>query len=164
MKPQVVSTRWTMLFKLLVPTFFLLFFGGIAVGTLFVDLDVQAPFTPTSARIMLFTFVLSVWGILYLLFMRIKWVALDESHIYVSNFFKVYRYTYDSISGIDSTSVLWWKKVTVHFYSKGYFGSSIQFIPSAYWAYFLDKHPEVMEQIAASTANAMMTEEEEHNQ
>lgn len=162
MKPQVVSTRWTLLFKLFLPTFWILFFGGIAVVTLFVDLEVKEPFTPSSARIMLFTFLFSTIALFYLLFMRIKWIALDETHIYVSNFFKVYRYTYDSISGIESSSVLWWNKVTVHFHNKGYFGASIQFIPSAYWAYFLDKNPHVMEQIAASTANATL--QEEHQQ
>ena len=161
MKPQVVSTRWTMLFKLLLPTFWIIFFGGLAIASLLVELKVNEPFTPLSARIMLFTFLFSSVAILYLMFMRLKWVALDETHIYVSNFFKVYRYTYDSIAAIESSKTLWWTKINVEFHNKGYFGQNIHFIASPYWGYFLEKNPHVMEQIAASTASAQLEEQEQ---
>jgi hypothetical protein len=154
MKPQVVSSRWTLLLKMLLPMFWICFFGAMSIAVLVMDIEVKDPFTPFSARLMVISFTISTIGLFYLLFMRTKWVALDETHIYVSNFFQVYRYTYDSISAIEETRVLWWRRITIEFHAPTAYGKSIFFISSHYWAYFLEKNPDVMQQIAASTASS----------
>lgn len=152
MKPQAVSSRWTLFLKLLLPTVWICFFGGMAIGILFVDIEVAAPFTPFSAKLLIISFAISTIGLFYLLFMRIKWVALDEEYIYVSNFFKVFRYTYSSISGIEESRILWARRIKIEFHAPTAFGKSIFFLSSHYWAYFLEKHPHVLEEIAKSTA------------
>lgn len=158
-KPQVVSTRWTLFLKLILPTLWTCFFGGMALAMLFVELQVNEPFSPLTARLMMFSFAVSTVGLLYLLFMRVKWVAMDAEHFYISNFFKSYKYTYDSVAAIEETKILWWRRITIHFHQPSAFGKSVFFIASYYWTYFLEKNPAVLAQLVESTTQAAQTQQ-----
>lgn len=152
---QVVSSPWTLTLKLLLPMFWFTFFGGLTLVLLFSDLgSIKEPLTPTSVRLIMVSFVISTAGLYYLVFSRIKWVAMDEQHLYVSNFFKSFQYTYDSIAKVEETKILLWQKVTLHFHQPTQFGSSIVFFGSYYWYYFLKQHPEILKQLAGATATA----------
>ena len=145
---QVVSSKWTLSLKLLLPTFWFSFFGGSLLILLFTDLsNIGDPFTPFTARLTMLSFVLSSAGIYYLFFLPIKWVAMDEEFIYVSNFFKSAKYTYDSIDRFEESRFLFWNKVSIEFYNKGIFGQKIIFFRSYYWLYFLKKHPAVLQKL-----------------
>lgn len=152
-KLQVVSSSWTLTLKLLLPMFWFCFFGGMAIGLFFVEDEVfREPLTPDTARLIMVSFVVSTLGLYYLTFRPIKWVALDETHVYVSNFFKSYQYTYDSIERIEETKVLFWNRITLHFHQSSQFGSSIVFFGSYYWYYFLKQHPTILRQLLNTTA------------
>lgn len=145
---QVVSSKWTLSLKLLLPTFWFCFFGGSLLMLLFTDLtNIGEPFTPLTARLTMLSFVLSSAGIYYLFFLPIKWVAMDEEFIYVSNFFKSAKYTYDSIDKFEESRFLFWNKVSIQFHNKGIFGQKIIFFRSYYWLYFLKKHPAVLQKL-----------------
>ncbi|BDS14062.1 hypothetical protein [Aureispira anguillae] len=147
-KMQVVSSQWTLTLKLLLPTFWFCFFGGLTIVLFFTPLDnIGEPFTPTTARLMMVSFVLSTAGIYYLMFSPIKWVAMDAEKLYVSNFRKSFQYTYDSIARVEESKMLFWNKVTIHFHEPSQFGQTIVFFGSYYWYYFLKKHPEVLQQL-----------------
>lgn len=148
-KMQVVSSQWTLTLKLLLPTFWFCFFGGITLFLFFSSLEnIGKPFTPTMTRLIMVSFLLSTAGIYYLVFFRIKWVAMDEERLYISNFRKSYQYTYDSIARVEETKILLWNKVTIHFHEPIQFGgTSIIFFGSYYWYYFLKKHPNVLQQL-----------------
>lgn len=145
---QVVSSKWTLSLKLLLPTFWFSFFVGSLLMLLFTDLtNIGEPFTPLTARLTMLSFVLSSAGIYYLFFLPIKWVAMDEEFIYVSNFFKSAKYTYDSIDKFEESRFLFWNKVSIQFHNKGIFGQKIIFFRSYYWLYFLKKHPAVLQKL-----------------
>ncbi len=145
---QVVSSKWTLPLKLLIPAFAGCFFIGVTILLFILPLDdIQDPFTPLTARLTMLSFLLSITGIYYLFFYRLKWVAMDQEHLFVSNFFKSYQYTYDSIASIEETKVLFWNRITVHFYQEGHWGKTIVFFGSYYWYYFLKKNPEILRQI-----------------
>lgn len=148
---QVVSSKWTLALKLLLPTFWFATFGAATVVIFFMDLsNIGDPFTPTSARLTMFSFLVSTIGVYYLLFFRIKWVAIDQTHLYVSNFRDSYKYTLDSVNQIEETNMLLFKKVTIHFHKSGKFGKSILFFSSYYWHYYLKKNPEILKQLLSS--------------
>lgn len=152
-KLQVVSSTWTLTLKLLLPTFWFCFFGGLTILLFFLpDESFKDPLTPTSARLIMLSFLVSTAGLYYLLFRSIKWVALDETHIYVSNFFKSYQYTYDSVARVEETRVLLWNRVILHFHQPTQFGPSVVFLGSYYWFYFLKQHPAILEQLIVTTA------------
>jgi hypothetical protein len=138
--------------KLLLPVFWFIFFGGLTLILFFEDLEhIKEPLTPNTARMLMVSFFVSTAGLYYLLFARIKWVAMDSERLYVSNFFKSLQYTYDSIAKVEETKVLFWQKVTLHFHQSTQFGTSIVFINSYYWYYFLKQHPEILKQLAGAT-------------
>lgn len=150
---QVVSSPWTLTLKLLLPMCWFTFFGGLTIVLFFSDLEeIRAPLTPMAARLIMASFVVSTAGLYYLLFSKIKWVAMDEQHLYVSNFVKSLQYTYDSIAKVEETKVFLWQKVTLHFHQPTQFGPAIVFISSYYWHYFLKQHPEILKQLAGATA------------
>lgn len=145
---QIVSSKWTLSLKLLLPTFWFSFFVGSLMILIFTDLtNIGAPFTPFTARLTMLSFVFSSAASYYLFFLPIKWVAMDEDFIYVSNFFKSAKYTYDSINGFEESKFLLWNKVSIQFHNKGIFGQNIIFFRSYYWLYFLKKHPAVLEKL-----------------
>lgn len=159
---QVVSAKTTLFLKLLLPTFWVCFMGSITViSVFFLSFDgIQPPFSPTSAKILIASFFLTALGLMYLLWMRAKWVAVDGQYIYVSNFMRSYRYTYDSIARIEETRVLFFfRRVTLHFHQAGSFGKRVFFWANFYWHHFLHTHPQVVEQILRSTGNLQTQEQ-----
>ncbi len=148
---QVVSSQWTLSLKLLLPTFWFCFFGGLSLVLFITPLSgIGEPFSPMSARLIMLSFVLSTAAIYYIVFYPLKWVALDLDKMYVSNFFKSVQYSYDSIDSIHESRMLFWNKVTVNFHRPGVFGDSFVFFGSYYWHYYLKKHPEVLSQLLSA--------------
>lgn len=160
---QAVSARTTLFLKWFLPVFWVCFMGSVTLLSLFFFSfeGIKPPFTPTSAKILIASFFLTSLGLMYLLWMRAKWVAVDENHIYVSNFFRSYRYTYSSIERIQEARVLFiFRRVTLHFHQPGAFGKSVFFWANYYWHHFLRNHPQVLEQILQSTGNLQNNETE----
>lgn len=148
---QVVSSRFTLFLKLLLPTVWACFFGGLTIVMMFMPLDnIGEPFTPLSARIMISSFTVGTIGLMYLFFIRIKWVATADDCFYVSNFMDSRKYTYDSIARIEETKGLIFRRVTIHLHEKGRFGKSFFFFANYYWHYFLKKHPDILSQIVGT--------------
>ena len=149
---QVVSSRWSLALKLLLPTFWFCFFGGATVALFFMPLEaIQEPFTPMSARLIMLSFLLSSAAIYYMVFLPIKWVAMDTEKMYVSNFFKSYQYSYDSIKLVEETKFLFWNRVRIHFHESAVFGDSITFYSSYFWHYYLKKNPKIIEQLLTNS-------------
>lgn len=146
---QVVSSKWTLFLSRFFPLIWTIFMGGLVIFFVFFAEweGLQEPFTPLLAKVLLLGFYLSSLALFYLLFLRLKFVALDKEYVYVSNFLKTYRYTYDSIERIEESQVLFTKRLHFYFPQKTAFGKQITFIPSRYWSYYLEKHPEVTAQL-----------------
>ncbi len=149
---QVVSSRWSLSLKLLLPAFWFCFFGGATLALFWMPLDnIQEPFTPMSARLIMLSFVLSSAAVYYMVFFSIKWVALDTEKIYVSNFFKSFQYSYDSVKLVEETKFLIWNKVRIQFHERSTFGDSIVFFSSYFWHYYLKKNPALIHQLLNGT-------------
>jgi len=163
-KIQVVSSRWTFFLKLAFPFLWAIFMGGVTIIILLSTLQqVQKPFDPLTAKLLVGSFYLSTLGIFYLLFLRIKWVGMTPTHLYVSNFFRSYKYTYDSVERFEETNILLYKRITIHFHDKTKFGKTIFFIRSHYFRYFLEKHPAVLATLLAEdNTNNTGIEESQH--
>ncbi|MCH2023352.1 MAG: hypothetical protein MK207_12830 [Saprospiraceae bacterium] len=72
---------------------------------------------------------------------------MDNEYMYISNFFKSYQYTYDSVAKVEERRMLIWNKVTIYFHENGEFGSNIVFFGSYFWHYYLKKHPSILKQL-----------------
>lgn len=145
MKIQTVSSRWTFFLKMAFPLLWLIIMGGISAVVIISSLEtLKEPFNPATAKVLTLSFYLTVLGLLYIMFGKSSWVGINDKHLYVSNYFKSYKYTFDSISRIEEVNMFLYTKVVLHFHQPSKFGPNISFIRSHYWKYFLEKHPDVL--------------------
>jgi hypothetical protein len=150
MKIQSVSSRWTFLLKLAFPLLWLIFMGGVSLIIILSPLEnIQEPFSPLIAKTIVLSFYFSVLVMLYSLFANSKWVGVSESHIYISNYFKSMKYTFESIEKYEEVNMIIFTKVILHFHQPGVFGQKVYFIKSHYWKYFLKKYPMFPDNIKA---------------
>ena len=86
--------------------------------------------------------------------MQLKRVDMDEDFMYVSNYFKTFRYTYPSIEKIKERDFLLFYTIHVHLKEAGEFGEKIVFISrSKKLDRYLKAHPKVAEQLIDAIAS-----------
>jgi hypothetical protein len=106
-----------------------MFFGALTFAA-FITNPIEAPqFTTKTFKIEMLVILIS--GLLFFVFtfFRLKRVDADDKNIYVSNYFKTFKYPYDSISEIIIYNHLILKVAHLHFKAKSSFGKKIFFIP-----------------------------------
>ncbi len=162
MKIQTVSSRWTFLFKMALPLLWLIIMGGLSILIAFSPLDsLKGPVSPMTAKLLVISLFFSILAMLYIFYGRAKWVGMTDSYLYVSNFFKSYKYTYDSVERFEEVYMVFFTKVVIHFHQPTKFGKSIYFVKSLYWKYFLEKHPMVLDAMSGKrTGDEVITESE----
>ncbi len=142
-----VSTSLTIFLKLFIPTFWIVFFGIFTIAVWLTD-ETIGPLSFISFKIGLTAFFLFGIFMLYLVLMRLKRVEMDDEFIYVTNYFKTFRYPYHNIKKIRESDFLILKTVRIFFKEKGYFGKSIFFVASRKnLQHFLEEHTNVVEQL-----------------
>ena len=76
--------------------------------------------------------------------MSIKRIEMDEEYIYATNYFKTFRYPYDSVESVSEQDYLLFKTLSFRLKEDGTFGKKISCIQSQklYKDFILD-HPKV---------------------
>lgn len=79
---------------------------------------------------------------------RIYRVDMDERFVYVSNYFKTFKYPFSDIESIRTSSLLPGRVFIIKLKSKGSFGQQIAFLASQkLWSDFVAEHPRIFENI-----------------
>ncbi len=141
---QRVSTNMTLVYKIFIPTFWIVFFGALMI-TSFVYKEqyqgsIPGQYLRTGTVVFFFT------GILFmaLTLFRLKRVEMAADFIYVTNYFKHYKYPWSNIEKIDEHKFFFMNIVTIHLKTKGHFGKRIPFIASnKLFRLFKADHPEL---------------------
>lgn len=145
---QRVSTSATLFLKFFIPTFWIVFFGATAVALF---LSPQASFgrIPMGAmRIGIVVFFLLGTFALYWALMRLKRVELDPDFVYVTNYFKTFRYPYHNVEKMEESDYLFFRSMHIYFKEQGTFGKKVTFVVSQKRLDdFLKEYPEVAEQL-----------------
>lgn len=124
-----LSSNWTLFLKIFLPVFWISFFGGFLIAV-YTTNSIQAPqFSSGKFRSGAVIFVLS--GMIFFLFtfFRIKRIDADDKFIYISNYFRTYRYTFDAIEKITVYDHLILKAAHLKFKGKTSLGRKIVFLP-----------------------------------
>lgn len=118
-----VSSDWTLFFRFFLPTVWIVFFGVI-IGVVFFTMHI--PSWKWIAGILGFY----IAGILLLIFtlLSLKRVECSEDYFYITNYFKTYRYTYDSLHAIRTFDILLFKIIVLIFHEPSSFGRRIFFL------------------------------------
>ncbi len=78
------------------------------------------------------------------LFWRLYRVDIDDQYIYVSNYFKTYRYTFADVEGIRDSKIVSGRIFCIHLKAKGSFGQHLYFLASrVLWLDVLASNPQV---------------------
>src|SRR5688500_7798464 len=95
-------------------------------------------------------FLVLVTGIAFIYFFlwRFYRVDMDERYVYVSDYFRTYKYSFSDIESIRPTSWAPTRIFTIRLKSKGTFGREIHFLASQkLWGDFVDEHPGLLKDI-----------------
>lgn len=128
-----ISSKSSLVLKLLLPCFLFVFLGGVTIVTWF------NPKLPDNSylisdellltiRIIFTSAFISLVGIWYLLFSKLHRVDIDGDEIYASNYFKTYRYSINSIEKIETSKTGWLQMGHISFYEKTSLGKKISLI------------------------------------
>ncbi len=93
--------------------------------------------------------LLLILGTGFILIKFILWrlyrIDMDDRYIYVSNYFKTFKYELEDINIITESKILPGRVYCIRLKSKGSFGKNIYFLASqVLWKDYIDTHPEQM--------------------
>ncbi|MEM9819859.1 MAG: hypothetical protein AAF985_02255 [Bacteroidota bacterium] len=139
-----VSSSATLFLKIVIPTVWTVFFGIFTLAMWFSKNQPVGSLSPTQFNILLTLFFFTGFGLLYWALMRLKRVEMDENYIYVTNYFKTYRYSWGSLEKIEESDYLFFRSVHLFLKKAGNFGKKITFVASRKrFNEFLIDHPEI---------------------
>lgn len=139
-----VSTNFTLILKIVLPVMWIVFFSSFTLAVWFSGEMDYGRISPDDLRFYLPVFLVLGIVLLYWMVMRLKRVEMDEEYIYVSNYFKTYRYPYHQVEKIKEYDYTLFKTIKIKLKEKGAFGKTIRFIASRNRLQnFLTSHPNV---------------------
>lgn len=142
---QHVSSNTTLLFKFFIPTFWLVFFGAFTLAVFLVEVDYFDHIPAFLFRLSMLGFFLLGLLFFYWAFLRLKRVEMDETYVYVSNYFKAARYPWHNIERLKVQDLSLIKPVRIYLKEKGTFGKRITFLMSQKrFRSFALKHPDLI--------------------
>lgn len=139
-----LSSKWTLFFKLFIPVLWASFFGALTIAIQFIEEPLFETMTNATFRIVAAISFLIVALVIYLSIFQLKKVDADETHIYVSNYFKTFKYPLTDISKITELDLGLFPLLKVSFKAKTYFGKSFRFLADTKrLQLYLDNYPKV---------------------
>ena len=93
-------------------------------------------------RLLVLSFMVSLGVLLRFTILRLMRVEIDKDHVYVSNYFKTTRYTFDSIAQIDDQIILLFRVPVIRLHAPGIFGKNIYFWAGSTLTEVIDELPE----------------------
>ncbi|MEM9886923.1 MAG: hypothetical protein AAF849_13605 [Bacteroidota bacterium] len=139
-----LSSNWTLFYKFFLPTFWIVFVGACVAATWAMNISFVAGIQSTIFGIVLTVFYVLGIFLFYLFSMRLKRVEIDENYIYITNYFKNYRYPHIDIDYIQEPTLPVFSAAKLYLKSAGSLGKEIKYIAVKGWLQdFLAAHPEV---------------------
>jgi len=140
---QRISSNWTLLLKVFIPTFWFVFYGAILIALFVSPLSEIAANNKTAVKFGVLIFYLSGSVVLYFTVMNLKRVEYDRDFLYISNYFKTIRIPWHNVERIKEQRFLFIHFCKFRFKEPVSFGKSISFIASrSLLKLFKEAHPE----------------------
>ncbi len=136
-----ISSNLTLFYKFFLPVFWIVFFGAVTVSIWSLPVFFKG-LSPMTIRIIATLFYLSGILFFYWATLRLHRIEMDDQYIYISNYFKNYRYPHQDVAKIVRKKRSIFPTAKIHLKNKGSLGSHISFIPaSALFDDFFRNHP-----------------------
>lgn len=123
-----VSSNATLFYVIFLPVFWTVFFGSVTVALMLQPFAFIGNIPATPFRLGLAFFFFSGLALFYFTLLRLKRVEIGDGFVYVTNYFKNYRYPYHNIEQIEISSFLFLTVATITLKVPGKFGRRIIFL------------------------------------
>ena len=145
-----LSTSATLFLKIFLPTFWIVFFGLMTVFLVFSGSGTSSLVGNWIFKGSFLLFYAVGILILYVTLLQLKRVEYDDDYLYVTNFFKTFRYPFHNIEKMVESNFLLFYTVRVVFKEPGTFGKKIVFIESRQkFEDFIKSKPEIASSLIA---------------
>ncbi|MBK6948077.1 MAG: hypothetical protein IPH16_08520 [Haliscomenobacter sp.] len=124
-----VSSNLTLFYRIFVPVFWIVFFGSASVALIALPYQFVGSIPAGPFRIGVGFFFLSGAAALYFTLMQLKRVEIGGGFVYVTNYFKNYRYPYNNIERIEVSTFLFFSIASIYLKTPGNFGQKVTFAP-----------------------------------
>ncbi|MEM1215850.1 MAG: hypothetical protein AAGJ82_09210 [Bacteroidota bacterium] len=141
---QRISTNLTLFFKFFVPVFWLVFFGAFTLAIFTFGQDLTPLFQDFWFRIGVVIFYASGALLFYFVLFPLKRLEGNADYVYVTNYFKTYRYPWSSVVSVEEGKFLAFTVGKLVLKEPGLFGQSMPFIGSnRYYEAFWETYPDL---------------------
>lgn len=123
-----LSSNFTIVLKLFLPTLWLAFFGLFGLALIFSDPDNLGIMGFPSYKIGYFIFFLGFATLMYFTIFQLKRVESHGTEIYVTDYFKTVKIGVGNIRKVSEINLLLFTLVTFHLKTPGTFGKKITFV------------------------------------
>ena len=138
-----VSSNLTLVLKIFFPTFWLVFFGLLAIAVWLSSTEPGDMLGRIDLKLGVTAFFLTGAALLYFTFLQLKRVEMDGEFIFATNYFKSVRYPWADVEKILQQPFLGFYIVYVHLKAPGSFGRKLIFLASrTRWRLFQEEFPE----------------------
>ena len=146
-----ISSSATLGLKIFLPTFWIVLFGTLTLAILLSGIGKSTLFGSWIFKGGAFLFFLTGVALLYFTVMQLKRVELDSENLYVTNYFKSYRYSYENIEKITQNDFGLFRTGQVHLKKAGSFGKRFVFLQSKQkFEDFVKAYPPLADKLVAS--------------
>jgi hypothetical protein len=125
-----VSSNANLFFKFFIPVFWTVFFTSFFIGLLISDVEYIGTTPMFLARIFAAAFVVAGALFFYLFVLPLKRIEMNSEYFIATNYFKNYKYSYDSIERIEERDWYFFRTYTIILKESGSFGKKINFVGS----------------------------------
>ena len=126
---KVLSSRLTSVFKFFLPSFGFVFILGINL-IVWLKSDIPTVVSIDSLRVLFGSLLIGSILVWLLLFSRLKRIETDGKDITISNYFKTYKYSVESIASLETQNLGLYKMGRITLHQAGKFGKKNSFILS----------------------------------
>ncbi len=124
-----VSSNLTLFYRIFVPVFWIVFFGSASAALIILPYQFVGNIPAGPFRIGVGFFFFSGAALLYFTLMQLKRVEIGGGFVYVTNYFKNYRYPFHNIERIEVSTFLFFSIASIYLRTPGNFGRKITFAP-----------------------------------
>lgn len=138
-----VSSSLTIVLRIVIPTVWLVTVISLVVLLSWAVIGRAQIFSNPIIWLALLLIIGSGVAFIYFILWRLYRVDMDHKYVYVSNYFRTYKYSLKDIESIVGISLFPDRIFRIRLKSKGSFGKNIYFLASQkLWQDFIDEHPE----------------------
>lgn len=141
---QRVSSQLTIVLRIALPTIWFTAVASIFVLLVWAVRGKAGLFANPFLWIGLLLILGSGFFIMKFILWRFYRVDMDDRFVYVSDYFKTFKYPFQAVESIRDSKTLPGRVFCIHLKSKGTFGQKIYFLAAqVLWQDYLSEHPQV---------------------